>query len=155
MNKVDTRRLPSSVQEEKRIQAIKLWTQGQSQKSIAEKIGITPETMCRWVKRYKTEGPAFFKSKKRGKKMGENRHLTRDQEEHLLELITLKTPEQLCIERNCWSRKAVMDLVEKEAGIKMPVRTVGEYLKRWGFTPQKPEKQVKAISEKIIEVEDC
>ncbi len=25
--------------------------------------------------------------------------------------------------------------------IKMPIRTVGEYLKRWGFTPQKPLKR--------------
>jgi transposase len=23
-------------------------------------------------------------------------------------------------------------------GIRIPVRSVGEYLKRWGFTPQKP-----------------
>ena len=30
------------------------------------------------------------------------------------------------------------ELIHKEYGIWMPVRTVGEYLKRWGYTPKKP-----------------
>jgi len=33
-----------------------------------------------------------------------------------------------------WTRVAVKQLWS----IKMPIRTVGEYLKRWGFTPQRP-----------------
>ena len=37
-----------------------------------------------------------------------------------------------------WTRAAVMQLVESEYGISLPVRTMGEYLKRWGFTPQRP-----------------
>jgi transposase len=37
-----------------------------------------------------------------------------------------------------WSRAAVMQLIEQECGLKLGVRTMGEYLKRWGFTPQKP-----------------
>ena len=31
-----------------------------------------------------------------------------------------------------------MLLTERERGVRLPVRSVGEYLKRWGFTPQKP-----------------
>jgi hypothetical protein len=33
---------------------------------------------------------------------------------------------------------AVMLLIERECDIRTPVRSAGEYLKRWGFTPQKP-----------------
>ena len=40
-----------------------------------------------------------------------------------------------------WSRAAVMQWIEQEYGLKLPVRTVGKYLKRWGFTPQKPIKK--------------
>ena len=40
-----------------------------------------------------------------------------------------------------WSRAAVGLLIEHQHGIKLPVRTVGKYLKRWGFTPQKPIKK--------------
>jgi transposase len=39
------------------------------------------------------------------------------------------------------SRAAVMQLIEQEYGIKLPVRTVGKFLNRWGFTPQKPIKK--------------
>ena len=40
-----------------------------------------------------------------------------------------------------WNRAAVMQLIERECGIKLSVRGVGNYLKRWGFTPQKPIKK--------------
>lgn len=40
-----------------------------------------------------------------------------------------------------WSRAAVMQLIEQEYGIKLPVRTVSKYLKHRGFTPQKPIKK--------------
>ncbi len=37
-----------------------------------------------------------------------------------------------------WTRIAVQQLIKQLWAIDMPIRTVGEYLKRWGFTPQKP-----------------
>ena len=40
-----------------------------------------------------------------------------------------------------WSRGAVMLLIEQQYGIELPVCTVGKYLARWGFTPQKPIKK--------------
>ncbi len=43
-----------------------------------------------------------------------------------------------------------MQLVHDRLGIKLPIRTVGEYLKRWGFTPQKPIK--KAYEQRPAEV---
>lgn len=37
-----------------------------------------------------------------------------------------------------WTRTTVKQLITQLWSIDMPIRTVGEYLKRWGFTPQKP-----------------
>ena len=37
-----------------------------------------------------------------------------------------------------WTRAAVGQLIEAEFQIKLSVRGVGKYLKRWGFTPRKP-----------------
>jgi transposase len=39
------------------------------------------------------------------------------------------------------TRKAVAELLVKQSGLKLPVRTMSPYLKRWGFTPQKPIKK--------------
>jgi len=40
-----------------------------------------------------------------------------------------------------WNRQAVSRLIEDRLGTKVPIHTIGEYLKRWGFTPQKPIKK--------------
>jgi len=37
-----------------------------------------------------------------------------------------------------WTRDAVRQLIVDKYGLKIAIRTIGEYLKRWGFTPQKP-----------------
>jgi transposase len=40
-----------------------------------------------------------------------------------------------------WTRTAVAQLIEQRFGVVLAVRTMGLYLKRWGFTPQKPMKK--------------
>lgn len=47
------------------------------------------------------------------------------------------TPDQLKLGFALWNRQAVAQLVQAEWGVQLPVRTIGHYLKRWGFTPQK------------------
>jgi transposase len=47
-------------------------------------------------------------------------------------------PEDYEIDSALWTRQAVQALMEQLSGIKLPIRTVGEYLKRWGYSPQKP-----------------
>jgi hypothetical protein len=44
-----------------------------------------------------------------------------------------------------------MELIEQETGLKMPIRTVGKYLKRWGMTPQKPAKRAYEQSTKAVQ----
>ena len=55
-----------------------------------------------------------------------------------------------------WNRAAVMQLIEREYGIKLSIRGVGNYLRRWGFTPQKPirrayEQQPEAVRKWLTE----
>jgi transposase len=56
-------------------------------------------------------------------------------------LITDKTPDQLKMPCALWTRAAVAQLIERPLGIPMAVRTMGLFLARWGFTPQKPMKK--------------
>jgi len=51
-----------------------------------------------------------------------------------------RTPDQLKMSYAC-GRAAVGELVEARYGICLKVRNVGKYLKRWGYTPQKPLKK--------------
>ena len=41
--------------------------------------------------------------------------------------------------------------IREHFGMDMPVRTVGEYLKRWGFTPQNPIKVASGESQNLLQ----
>jgi transposase len=98
------------------------------------------------IKRYSAAGVTALKPAARGKKQGSGRMLNEAQEAAVRQIICDKRPEQLKMEFALWSRAAVMQLIERECGIKLSVRGVGNHLKRWGersegFTPQKPIKK--------------
>ncbi len=76
--------------------------------------------------------------KKEGRRQGEKRVLTIEQETEIRNLIQDKRPEQIKMDFALWDRPAVRQLIQQRFGIGLPVRTVGLYLERWGFTPQKP-----------------
>ncbi len=60
-------------------------------------------------------------------------------------------PDELNIDSALWTRQAVCCLIEQRCGVRMPIRTVGEYLKRWGMTPQKPFKRAYEQDPKRVE----
>jgi transposase len=76
--------------------------------------------------------------------------LSSSQESQIKKMIKDKTPDQLKLSFALWTRKAVIELVEQEFEIKIPIRTMGEYLKRWGYTPQKPLKRAYEQQPKIV-----
>ena len=63
------------------------------------------------------------------------------QEREIQRLIADKMPDQLKLPFALWTRAAVGELIEQKYGVSLPVRTMGEYLRRWGYTPQKPQKR--------------
>ncbi len=111
---------------------------GRRQKEIAEILDVSIAAIQKWNKLYKARGLAGLKLKQRGRGQGQNRSLTAEQEKEIQRLIRDKYPEQLKLKFALWNRQAVIDLIEQKFGIKLPIRTAGEYLKRWGYTPQKP-----------------
>ena len=151
MIKEDARKLAPSAQEEKRKVAIKLWKKGNMIKDVAETLGVSTNAVSGWIKRYKAEGPAALNARKRGVRTGTMRHLSEKQENMIRKLIMDKAPDQLKLDYALWTRKAVRELIELKTGLEMPIRTVGEYLKRWGFTPQKPAKQAYEQCSKAVQ----
>ena len=74
----------------------------------------------------------------RGKRTSDGRELTPEQEGVIRRMICDKRPAQLKMDFALWTRTAVMQRIERECGNTLSIRGVGNYLKRWGFTPQKP-----------------
>jgi transposase len=67
--------------------------------------------------------------------------LTPEQENRIQQLIQDRTPDQLKLVYAQWTRQAVSELIEATYGVRLTVRNMGKYLKRWGFTPQRPLKK--------------
>jgi len=138
MGQDDGRKIPVEAQQERRRQVIRAWKRGVNRHQIAEQVGLGYTAVCNIVRRYEAKGSRGLEMGRRGRPQGSCRTLTPEQEEHIQKLIQEHRPEQLKMDFALWTRAAVMLLIEHESKIRMQVRSVGKYLRRWGFTPQKP-----------------
>lgn len=141
MPRRDARSLPAAAQEEKRRLAIRLRQADHTFAAIGEIVGVHWATVHGWWKRFEAGGIEALAAQTRGRRLGTQRRLTPRQEQTMRRLIADKTPEQLRMPFALWTRAAIGELVRARYGVRLPVRTMGHYLKRWGFTPQKPLKR--------------
>lgn len=151
MEKIDARKLKTEAQQLLRDQVIRLRKAGKTYKEISEIVGIHISTACQFYKAYERGGRNAVKIKKRGRPEGSCRTLTQEQENRLKKAITDKTPDQLKFPFALWTRRAVQQLISQLFSINMPIRTVGEYLSRWGFTPQKPLRRAYEQNPKLVQ----
>ncbi|WP_459942059.1 IS630 family transposase [Deferrisoma palaeochoriense] len=151
MNKIDARSVGRPAQQLLRRQAIHLRNAGRTFREIAETLGVHEATVRKWWKTYKEQGAQALRLKKRGRKPGQCRSLTPEQERELKRTITDKTPDQLKMPWALWTRRSIQEFIRRRWGITMPVRTIGDYLKRWGFTPQKPLRRAYEQNPKAVE----
>ncbi|CAA9581856.1 Mobile element protein [uncultured Synechococcales cyanobacterium] len=141
MKKPDARLLNPTTQNYLRQQAIRLREQGKRMGEIANYLGVHRTTVSGWWRQYQQEGETALKQQPRGAKLGEGRTLSLGEETTVQRLMQAHFPDELNIDSALWTRSAVQALIACECGVEMPIRTVGEYLLRWGYTPQKPLKR--------------
>ena len=134
----DARKLSDSALHELHRQVIRLHKAGHKVMQVVALMGLAWPTVRKVIDRYEAEGAASLKPKTRGRSPGDGRSLTAEQEAQIRRLICEKRPAQLKMDFALWTRGAVMELIARECGISLKIRAVGNYLKRWGFTPQKP-----------------
>lgn len=134
----DARKLSKSALYELRRQVVRLHKAGHKVMRIVALTGLSWQAVRKAIDGYEAAGVASLKPKDRGRSPGDGRSLSPEQEAHIRRLICEKRPEQLKMEFALWTRGAVMELISRECGISLKIRAVGNYLKRWGFTPQKP-----------------
>lgn len=148
---MDGRSLSIATQEYLREQAIQLRKQGKTFVEIGDFLGVHRNTVARWWQQYQHDQEKSLRQQRRGRAVGDGRILTPEQEHDIQQLIVSHFPEELDIDSALWDRRAVQELIENLTQIKLPIRTVGEYLKRWGFTPQRPLKQAYEQDPKAVE----
>lgn len=141
MDKIDSRTLSVEALNERRRRAVKMRLDGVSLKSTAVQCEMSRTTVLAAMKAYRAGGWKAVDIERPGRPGGSGRSLTPEQEREVQRLIRDRTPDQLKMVYALWTRPAVAELIRERYGIELAVRTMGLYLERWGFTPQKPLKK--------------
>lgn len=137
MKTQDGRKLSPQAQQELRRRVVHaIIEHGMSQTEAARLFAVGRTSIHYWLKAYRKGGYAALKARKRGPKR--QSRLAGHQAATIVRLITDHCPDQLKLPFALWTRDAVRQLIARRFGISLSLWTVGRYLKRWGFTPQKP-----------------
>lgn len=141
MDKEDARKQTLLELHTRRKQVVRLHCKGLGVMQIVELSGLSWPAVRAALTLFEQGGWDALKPTARGKKAGDGRVLTPDQEQSIRGIICDKRPEQMKLDFALWNRGAVATLIDREYGLKLTIRAVGNYLKRWGMTPQKPIKR--------------
>jgi len=109
---------------------------GMSQAEAARIFGVSRQSVNGWDRRRRGGGLLALRSRPRGR--SRVLYLKPYQAATIVRLLTDRCPDQLKMPFVLWTREAVRDLMNRRFGLRLSVWTVGRYLRRWGFTPQKP-----------------
>jgi transposase len=139
----DARELSDDVLEAIRLRALRGCELGFREAAVADLLGVCRETVCRWWSAYTRDGLEGLPHDRTGRPIGTGRTLSDRQAQQIRQRLDAHSPEELGIPAPRWTRPAVRQLIQKELGIVMPVRTVGSYLRRWGYTAKRPRRHAK------------
>ena len=151
METLDARKHNQQTQYELRKQLVRLRKQGITNKAAAKLVGISASHGSTIWQRYQRGGINAIKPGIRGRQVGAKRTLSLEQEGILQKLLVDKNPLQLKLPFALWTRDAVRLVIKQRFGLSIPLRTISDYLHRWGFTPQKPTKRAYEQDPKRLE----
>jgi transposase len=134
----DARLLSPEAQEDLRRRAVAAVKGGMSQAAVSTVFGVSPKTVWRWVNAFDSNGNRALKAGRRGRRAGEQKALTPQQEVRVRRAILSKNPDQVALPGLVWTRPQVRDLIRRWCGVGLSLVTIGKYLRSWRLSPQKP-----------------
>ena len=141
MEKINLKEVSAETRKYIKTQTIFLREQGRKNRDIAEILNIQAKTVANIIYYYKLKGEAFLQEKIRGRKAGEKRTLSAEQEKMIYEIINMSSPEQNGIASCLWGCPSIRQLIKQKLGITMPLRTISGYMKRWGMSYKRPTRK--------------
>jgi len=139
----DARQLSDEALQVLRLRALRGIELGYSELELADLLGVCHETISRWWTAYRADGLEALPGGRPGRPLGSGRALSDAQAQLICARIDSYAPEQLGIPHALWTRRAVRDLIRRECGVDLAERTVGLYLRRWGYTSKRPSRHAR------------
>lgn len=151
LEKQDARQLSPEVQNHLRQRALFLCESGESFASISRYLGVHRNTVSDWWRAYEASDKTVIRQQHRGRKEGEGKRLSAEQEQAIVAVLTDTYPESHGINSALWTRRALQELIRQWYGVQIPLRTLSDYLHAWGFSSQKPMRRAYQQSPEAVE----
>jgi len=149
MKHTDARLLHPVAQQQLRHSAVELYLSGKNPTDISTMLGVSRQAIYTWIRKHSVSGKKGLKIHKRGRPKGTQ--LQPWQSAQVVNLIKTYCPDELSMPFYLWTRESVGLLIHEKFNIKLSKWTVGRYLAKWGFSPQKPARRAIEQNPKAIE----
>jgi transposase len=126
--------IPTDCREWRRLRALHLRQQGWYQGDIAEALGVSRETVSRWLARARDGGPRALLARPRP---GHPPKLSPEQKRLIPEFLW-HGPEAYGFRGQVWTRARIASVIEEEFGVRYHTGHVGRLLQELRWTPQVP-----------------
>lgn len=137
MHGKDARSLTAEAQEDLRRRVLHAVGElGMKKSHAARTFGVSRQAIDNWLAAYQVGGMRAIKARRRGRPTSSG--VARDHQRQIVRAIRDRCPDQLKLPFALWTRQAVCELLAERFDLRVSVWTAGRYLRRWGFTPQKP-----------------
>jgi transposase len=146
----DFRKLSPEAQAEARRIAVEMVKAGKTKREAAATVGVNRRFVGDWVRAEAARGASALVGGKRGRRKDEQKALTPSGEFLIRNLVKDKCPDQLKLPFALWTREAVRDLVLQRTGLRLALTTIGNYLRAWGMTVQRPVRRATERSEPAV-----
>ena len=151
LTKIDRRKIGEKGLYALRIDTVALLQEGKSVQEIATSLKVSTTYVYNIKDIFEKEGVEGLQLGQRGRRKGEKRRLSPEQEQKIRCIILEETPEQQNFQEALWTRNNIHALIKQEYGIDLPLSTLSDYLSRWELSAQRPVRRALKQNEEEIE----
>ncbi|MFE0800415.1 winged helix-turn-helix domain-containing protein [Streptomyces sp. NPDC058812] len=137
------RRLVPAAQEDLRLRVVAALESGRvaTYGQAAELFGVSERSVGSWWRAFKTGGRAALKAAERESRAGKGELVDDSARGAVLRAMRDYTPADLGQSGVMWTRASTRILIHLVCGVSMTEQGVGKWLRRHGFTPQRPARR--------------
>jgi len=109
-------------------------------KKVAEICECSESHVKATWKKYQNGGVNAIKAVEMGRPQNSG-ELTSEQQQAIQKCLVDKDPTQLKLPGFLWNRSNIQGLIKQKYKVNLTLQAISKYLKKWGFTPQRPIKK--------------
>jgi transposase len=151
MKHIDLRKLSADALKQVRSQVVWLKEMGKTGKEIEELTRIRPNRISEIWTAYQKQGKSTLSPQKRGRNKQDGMLLTPEEQREIRQILISKAPNQLKLAGFLWTLAKISQYIRTTYRKNVSVRSLSNYMKRWGLTCQRPTKR--AAGQDIARIE--